>query len=72
MDLSPQAALDWNLNAVNAVRASRTMDGVPAGSPARAPYQIEGNLYITYAQTAVYDAVMKITNRYHRHTRLWR
>ena len=33
--LSPQVALDWNLNAVNAVRAYRTMDGVPAGSPAR-------------------------------------
>src|SRR5215467_4946154 len=64
MERSPKVALDWDLNAVTAVRAGRTMDGVPAGSPARPLYQIEGNLYITYVQTAVYDAVMKITHRY--------
>jgi hypothetical protein len=63
-DLSPQVALDWNLNAVNAVRAYRTMDGVAPGGSPRALYQPEGNLYMTYVQLAEYDAVMKITHRY--------
>ena len=62
--LSPQVALDWNLNAVTAVRAARTMDGVPAGLPARAFYQPEGLVYMGYVHAAVYDAVMKITGRY--------
>src|SRR6202165_3415645 len=62
--LSPQVALDWNLNAVTAVRAAKTMDGVPAGLPARFFYQPEGLLYMGYVQAAVYDAVMKITGRY--------
>src|ERR1700675_1790235 len=61
--LSPQVALDWNLNAVTPVRAARTMDGVPAGPP-RAFYQPEGLLYMGYVQAAVYDAVMKISGRY--------
>jgi hypothetical protein len=62
--ISPQVALDWNLNAVTAVRAARTMDGVPAGLPARAFYQPEGLVYMGYVNAAVYDAVMKITHRY--------
>jgi hypothetical protein len=62
--LSPQVALDWNLNAVTAVRAAKTMDGVPAGSLPRAFYQPEGLVYMGYVQAAVYDAVMKITGRY--------
>ena len=62
--VSPQVALDWNLNAVVSVRAARTMDGVPAGLPARALYQPEGLVYMGYVQAAVYDAVMKISGRY--------
>jgi hypothetical protein len=62
--ISPQVALDWNLNAVNAVRAARTMDGVLAGGTPRAFYQPEGIVYMSYVQAAVYDAVMKITHRY--------
>jgi hypothetical protein len=62
--ISPQVALDWNLNAVTAVRAARTMDGVPTGLPARAFYQPEGLVYMAYVHAAVYDAVMKITHRY--------
>jgi hypothetical protein len=62
--LSSQAALDWNLNAVNAIRAARTMDGVPAGLPARPFYQPEGLVYMSYVQAAVYDSVMKISHRY--------
>src|SRR5262249_55480300 len=50
--------------AVSAVRAARTTDGVPPGSPARALYQTEGLLYMSYVQTAVYDATMKISHRY--------
>jgi hypothetical protein len=61
---SSNTALDWNLNAVAAVRAARTMDGVAPGGSPRALYQTEGLLYVSYAQAAVYDAVMKLTNRY--------
>jgi hypothetical protein len=62
--VSSQVALDWNRNAVTAVRAARTMDGVPAGGSARALYQTEGLVYMSYVQAAVYDAVMKISHRY--------
>jgi hypothetical protein len=62
--LSPQVALDWNLNAVTAVRAAKTMDGLPATALPRAFFQPEGLVYMAYAQAAVYDAVMKITHRY--------
>lgn len=61
--LSPQVAFDWNLNAVNAVRAEKTLDGVSNGIP-RALYQTEGLLYMSYVQAAVYDATMKISHRY--------
>ena len=50
---SPQLALDWNLNAVNAIRAS-----TPAKFPA------ESVLYMSYVQAAVYDAATKIAGRY--------
>ncbi len=51
--ISPQAALDWNLIAVNTVRAA-----------APAKFQIEGTLYMSYVQAAVYDAVTTIKGRY--------
>ena len=51
--ISPQAALDWNVIAVNTVRAA-----------APAKFQIEGNLYMSYVQAAVYDAVTTIKGRY--------
>lgn len=55
-----QVALDWNLNAVTAVRAATTtIDG-----PARALFQPEGVLYMAYVQAAVYDAVTTIDGRY--------
>lgn len=57
---SAQVALDWNLNAVNAIRAATTqIDG-----PARGLYPAEGFLYLAYVQAAVYDAVTKILGRY--------
>jgi hypothetical protein len=51
--ISPQTALDWNLIAVTTVRAA-----------APAKFQIEGNLYMSYVQAAVYDAVTTIKGRY--------
>jgi hypothetical protein len=62
--VSAQVALDWNANAVAAVRAARTLDGVPPGSPPRPLYQTEGLLYMSYVQAAVYDAVTQIAHRY--------
>ncbi|HZQ89509.1 MAG TPA: vanadium-dependent haloperoxidase [Gaiellaceae bacterium] len=47
------AVLMWNTNAVNAVRAS---------SPSK--FQVEGLIYMSYVQAAVYDAVTKIDGRY--------
>ena len=61
--VSASAALDWNLNTVNAVRAAHTNDGTNGG-PSRTLYQTEGLLYVSYVQAAVYDAAMKISNRY--------
>ena len=60
--VSPQVALDWNLNAVNVVRAFKW----PAGSatPGAAYFQTEGLIYMSYVQAAVYDAVTKISGRY--------
>jgi hypothetical protein len=60
-------ALDWNSNAVAAVRAAMVVD--PLGTAARPIYQTEGLLYMSYVQAAVYDAVTKIAHRfqpYHR------
>ncbi|HSS62019.1 MAG TPA: vanadium-dependent haloperoxidase [Candidatus Limnocylindrales bacterium] len=50
---SPKVVMDWNINAVTALRAA-----VPAKS------QAEGPVYMAYAQAAVYDAVTKIDGRY--------
>lgn len=51
--IASDAALTWNTNAVNAVRAS---------SPAK--FQVEGTIYMSYVQAAVYDAVTKLEGRY--------
>jgi PAP2 superfamily len=50
--ISPQAVLDWNAIAVDTVRAA---------TPAK--FQIEGGLYMTYVQAAVYDAVAATTGK---------
>jgi hypothetical protein len=62
--LPAQVALDWNTYAVNAVRSATTTNGVPSGSPPRTLYQVEGLIYLSYVQAAVYDAVTKIEHRY--------
>lgn len=62
--LPAQVALQWNTYAVNAVRAATTTDGVAAGQPPRTLYQIEGLIYMSYVEAAVYDAVTKIEHRY--------
>jgi hypothetical protein len=49
----PDAVLTWNTYAVNAVRAS-----------APTKFQVEGLIYMSYVQAAVYDAVTKIAGRY--------
>ena len=51
--IPPDAVLTWNTDAVNAVRAS---------SPAK--FQVEGMIYMSYVQAAVYDAVAKLEGRY--------
>ena len=53
--LSPQAALDWNVIAVNTVRSATL-------TPAK--FQMEGTLYMAYVQAAEYNAVMAISGRY--------
>jgi hypothetical protein len=50
--VSPQTVLDWNVIAVDTVRAA---------TPAK--FQIEGQLYMTYVQAAVYDAVAAINGK---------
>ena len=50
--VSSQAVLDWNVIAVNTVRGA---------TPAK--FQIEGQLYMTYVQAAVYDAVAAIKGK---------
>src|SRR5215471_1075358 len=51
--MPPDAALTWNTYAVNAVRAS-----------APPKFQVEGIIYMSYVQAAVYDAVTKLEGRY--------
>ena len=51
--IPPDAVLTWNANAVQAVRAS---------SPSK--FQVEGLIYMSYVQAAVYDAVTKLDGRY--------
>jgi VCPO second helical-bundle domain len=53
--LSPQAALDWNVIAVNTVRSATL-------TPPK--FQPEGYLYMAYVQAAEYNAVMAISGRY--------
>jgi hypothetical protein len=53
--LPSTAALDWNVIAVNTVRS-------PTVVPAK--FQLEGLIYVSYVQAAVYDAVTKIEGRY--------
>jgi hypothetical protein len=55
-------ALQWNANAVAAVRAATVID--PPGTAPRPLYQTEGLLYMSYVQAAVYDAATKIDHRY--------
>ncbi|SRR6266404_1936985 len=55
-------ALDWNANAVAAVRAAKVVE--PLATAPRAIYQTEGLLYVSYVQAAVYDAATKIGHRY--------
>jgi hypothetical protein len=55
--VSPQVALDWNLNAVTVVRAFRY-------APTVGYFQTEGLIYMSYVEAAVYDAVTKISGRY--------
>jgi hypothetical protein len=62
--VSAQVALDWNANAVAAVRAATTTNGLPPGATPRALFQTEGLIYMAYVQAAVYDAVTKIAHRY--------
>jgi hypothetical protein len=62
--LSAQVALDWNANAVAAVRAATTTNGLPPGATPRLLFQTEGLIYMAYVQAAVYDAVTKIAHRY--------
>jgi hypothetical protein len=56
--VTSQVALDWNLNAVNVVRAYRWP------TTGAAYFQLEGLIYMSYVQAAVYDAVTKISGRY--------
>ena len=51
--IPPDAVLTWNTNAVNAVRNS-----------APAKFQVEGIVYMSYVQAAVYDAVTKLEGGY--------
>ncbi len=51
--LPAAAVLDWNSTAVSTVRAA-----------APAKFQVEGIIYMSYVQGAVYDAVTKIEGRY--------
>src|ERR1700693_5483986 len=50
---SAATATDWNIIAVNTVRAA---------TPAK--FQTEGLIYMSYVQASVYDAVTKIEGRY--------
>jgi hypothetical protein len=56
----PQMALEWNVNAVNAVRAATTtVDG-----PSRPLFQTEGLIFMAFVQAAVYNATVAIDGGY--------
>jgi hypothetical protein len=57
-------ALQWNANAVAAVRSAMTTNQPPPNTTSRSLYQTEGLLYMSYVQAAVYDAATKIGHRY--------
>jgi hypothetical protein len=61
-EVASAAALQWNANAVAAVRAATVID--PPGTAQRPLYQTEGLVYMSYVQAAVYDAATKIGGRY--------
>jgi PAP2 superfamily protein len=63
-DAAATVALQWNANAVAAVRAATTTNQPPPGAVSRSLYQTEGLLYMSYVQAAVYDAATKIGHRY--------
>ena len=63
-DAASTVALQWNANAVAAVRAATTTNQLPPGATSRPLYQTEGLLYMSYVQAAVYDAATKIGHRY--------
>jgi hypothetical protein len=61
--LSPQTVLDWNTHAWTVV--SQAMHPREVTPPlTRNLFQVEGLLYMTYTQAAVYDAVVAIEGRY--------
>lgn len=57
---SPQMALEWNVNTVNAIRAATTT----ADGPTRLLFQTEGLIYMSLVQAAVYDATVAIDGGY--------
>jgi hypothetical protein len=63
-DAASTVALQWNANAVAAVRAATTTNQLPPNVTSRSLYQTEGLLYMSYVQAAVYDAATKIGHRY--------
>ena len=63
-DAASTVALQWNANALAAVRAATTTNQLPPGAASRSLYQTEGLLYMSYVQAAVYDAATKIGHRY--------
>src|SRR5258708_39427200 len=54
--VSAQVALDWNVNAVNAVSEATTHDGVQPGSPPRSLYQTAGLLTMSSDLSPAYVA----------------
>ena len=63
-DAASTVALQWNANAVAAVRTATTTNQLPPNTTSRPLYQTEGLLYMSYVQAAVYDAATKIGHRY--------
>ena len=63
-DAASTVALQWNANAVAAVRAATTTNQLPPNTTSRSLYQTEGLLYMSYVQAAIYDAATKIGHRY--------
>jgi hypothetical protein len=63
-DAASTVALQWNANALAAVRAATTTNQLSPGTTSRTLYQTEGLLYMSYVQAAVYDAATKIGHRY--------